>query len=124
MTKQLGQTHKSNPTDNEKDLHQDVTDAGRVAGRGTAIFSHLHRREANVVGDSDGDVEGGQQDQPIPAGFERAVMEEDKARLLDVRHFVLRDWVCVGSEDALEPKTDTNIHIFVIFAGHIRFDWC
>lgn len=110
----LGQTHKSDLTDNEKDLHQDVADTRRVAGRGATVFSHLHRREANVVGNSNGYVEGGQQDQPIPAGLERAVVKEDEARLLDVCHFVLRDRVCVGSENALEPKTDTNIHIVTL----------
>lgn len=107
--KQFGQTPKSNLTDDEKDLHQDVADARRVAGRGAAVLSHLHRREANVVRNGDGHVEGGQQDQPIPAGLERAVVKEDEARLLDVRHFVLRDRVCVGSEDALGPKTYTDI---------------
>lgn len=117
--KRLGQ---SNLTDDEKYLHQDIADTRRVAGRGAAVFSHLHRREANVVGNSNGYVEGGQQDQPIPAGLECSVVKEDEARLLDVRHFVLRDRVCVGSENALEPKTYTNICIFMIFGSNIRFD--
>ncbi|TNN70252.1 hypothetical protein EYF80_019466 [Liparis tanakae] len=83
-------------------LQQDIAAARRVARRGAAVLSYLRRGEADVVGNGDGDVEGGQQDQPIPAGLERTVVEEDETRLLDVRHLVLRDRVRIGSQETLD----------------------
>lgn len=76
-----------------------------------AVLSYLHRGEADVVGNGDGHVEGRQQDQPIPAGLERTVVEEDETRLLNVRHLVLWDRVGVGSENILDVqfrKTRSN----------------
>lgn len=88
-------------TDDKEDLHQDVADARRAPSRCATILSYLHGGEADVVGDGDGYVEGGQQDQPIPAGLERTVVQEDEAGLLDVSHLVLGDRVGVGSKNAL-----------------------
>ena len=82
-------------TQNEQDLHEDVADARRAPGGAAAAAAALvpppHHREAHVIGHGDGHVEGRQQDQPIPAGLEGAVVEEDEAGLLNGCHFVLRD---------------------------------
>lgn len=88
-------------TDDEEDLHQDVAHARWIACRRGAVLPYLYGSEADIVGHSDGHIEGSQQDQPIPPGLEGAVVKEDKARLLDVRHLVFRDWVGIGTEDTL-----------------------
>ena len=110
-------------TNDEKYLHQDVADTRGVTRRRAAVLSHLHGGEADVVGHGDGHVEGGQQDQPIPAGLERAVVKEDEAGLLDVGHLVLRHRVGVGSKDALHSAHgDTRIHaaLWLHSLTHIR----
>lgn len=89
-------------TDDEKDLHQDVADARRVSSRRAAVLPYLYGSEANVVGNGDGYVEGGQQDQPIPAGLERTVVQEDQTGLLDISHLILRDGVSIGSKNTLQ----------------------
>lgn len=88
-------------TDDEEDLHQDVAHTGWIACRRAAVFPYLYSSEADIVGHSDGHIEGSQQDQPIPPGLEGAVVKEDEAWLLDVRHLVFRDWVGIGTEDTL-----------------------
>lgn len=71
-------------TYDEQDLHRDVADSG-AAGHVIVIAD-----EAHVVGHGHGHVEGGEQDQPIPAGFEGAVVKQDELGLLGVRNLVLR----------------------------------
>lgn len=88
-------------TDNKEYLHQDITDTRGVSCSWAAVLSYLHRSEADIVWNSDGNVEGGQQYQPIPAGFERTIVEEDETGLLDIRHFVLWDRVSIGSKNTL-----------------------
>lgn len=100
--KELYTTCETSLTDDEKYLHQDIADAWRVTRCWAAVLSYLHRGEAHVVGNGDGYVEGGQQDQPIPAGLERTVVKEDEAGLLDVRHLVLWDRVGVGPKNTLD----------------------
>lgn len=74
------------PTDDKKHLHCYVTDDGGACSRDRVIV----RREADIVGDGDSHVEGSQQDQPIPQSLGDAVVEQNEARLLHRRHFVLR----------------------------------
>lgn len=71
-------------TYDEQDLHRDVADGG-AAGYVVVITD-----EAHVVGHCHGHVEGGEQDQPIPAGFEGAVVKQDELGLLGVCYLVLR----------------------------------
>lgn len=71
------------PTDDEEYLHCDITD-GRAASQVVVIAD-----EAHVVGDRHGNVEGGEQNQPVPAGFEGAVVKQDELGLFDVCHLVL-----------------------------------
>lgn len=116
-------THETSLTNDEKDLHQDVTDARGVARCGAAVLPYLHRGEADVVGNGDGHVEGGQQDQPIPAGLERTVVKEDEARLLDLCYLVFWDGVRIGSEDTLDHGTHgkhTNINDVMFERGFLR----
>lgn len=47
-------------------------------------------READIVRDSDSHIKGGQEDKPVPEGFEDAVMKKDEARFLDRSYFVFR----------------------------------
>lgn len=56
----LQDTEKSRRTDDEEDLHQDVTHAGRVACRRATVLPYLHSSEADIIGHSDSHVEGGQ----------------------------------------------------------------
>lgn len=60
---------KPKPTDDEEYLHCNVTDS-RAASQVVIIAD-----EAHVVGDRDGNVEGGEQNQPVPASFEGAVVK-------------------------------------------------
>ena len=58
--------------------------------------------EGGVVGHHDGDVEGGEEDNQVPAGLEHPVVGEDEARLLNAGRFVLRQWRGgVGLQEAL-----------------------
>lgn len=57
------------PTDDEEYLHGNIAD-GRAASEVVVVADETH-----VVGDRHGDVEGGEQDQPVPAGLECAVVE-------------------------------------------------
>lgn len=100
--KQITHTRERSLTDDEKNLHQDVADTRRVSCRRAAVLPVLHGREADIIGNGDGHVEGGQQDQPVPAGLERTVVEEDETGLLDVGHLVLRNRVCIGSKNPLD----------------------
>lgn len=88
-------------TYDEEDLHQNVAHTGWIACRRAAVLPYLYSSEAHIVGHSDGHIEGSQQDQPIPPSLEGAVVKEDEARLLDVCHLVLRDWIGIGAEDTL-----------------------
>lgn len=101
MFNQLPQCIVKVSTDDEEDLHQDVAHTGRIARRRAAVLPYLYCSEANIVGHSDGHIEGSQQDQPIPPGLEGAVVKEDEARLLDVGHLVFWYWVCIGAQDTL-----------------------
>lgn len=60
-------------TDDEERLDNNVADHADAVGV----------NEAGVVGHDDGYVEGGDQDQPIPAGLEHAVVRQDEAGLLE-----------------------------------------
>lgn len=62
-------------TQDEEHLHGDVADKG-VSGRDGGV---VITREADVVGDSDRNVEGGKEDEAIPDGFGDAVVEEEAA---------------------------------------------
>lgn len=75
------------PTKDEEHLHSDVADDGAAGSREAVLCAC----EADVVGDGDGHVEGGQQDEPVPEGLEDAVVEQDEAGLLHRGHFVLGD---------------------------------
>lgn len=69
-------------TYNKEYLHSDVADC---SAPGEVIVSD----EADVVGHCHGNVEGGQQDQPIPTRLEGAEVKQDELGLLGVRHLVL-----------------------------------
>jgi len=100
------ETSQRGLTYDKKYLHQYIADTWRVSSRWDAILSYLHTSEADVVGNSDGYVEGGQQDQPVPAGLERTIVKEDETGLLDVSHLILWDRVSVGSKNTLETQED------------------
>ena len=62
-------------TQDEEHLHGDVADKG-VSGRDGGV---VITREADVVGYSDSNVEGGEEDEAIPDGLGDAVVEEEAA---------------------------------------------
>lgn len=70
-------------TYDEEYLHCDVADG--CAARQVVVVAD----EADVVGHRHGNVEGGEQYQPIPASFERAVVKQDEFRFLGICHLVL-----------------------------------
>lgn len=59
--------------------------------------------KADIERHGDGYVEGRQQNEPVPQGLEDAVMQQNEARLLHSRHFVLRQG------GFLEHTLNTNI---------------
>lgn len=72
-------------TQDEKHLHHDVTNE-RVSGcRGSVIIA----READVVGNSDRNIEGGKEDEAIPDSLGDAVVEEEAAGPPHGGHLVL-----------------------------------
>lgn len=62
-------------TQDEEHLHCDVADKG-VSGRDGGV---VITREADVVGDSDSNVEGGEEDEAVPDGLGDAVVKEEAA---------------------------------------------
>ena len=70
------------PTDDEQYLHGDVSDGGAPGLVHVADKTH-------VVGHRHGHVEGGQQDQPVPARLEGAEVQEDEFGFLGVGDLVL-----------------------------------
>ena len=70
------------PTDDEQYLHGDVSDGGAPG------LVHI-ADETHVVGHRHGHVEGGQQDQPIPARLEGAEVQEDEFGFLGIGDLVL-----------------------------------
>jgi len=76
-------------TDNEEHLDNDVADDG--AALTEAVNSE--RDEGCVERHCDGDVERTQQQQPVPADLEDAVVQQDELRLTLFLHFVLGDVV-------------------------------
>lgn len=67
-------------TDYEEHFDDNVTDHGRPVGID----------EARVIGNDYCHVKGRDENQPVPAGLEAAVMTEDEMRLFDRRRFVFR----------------------------------
>lgn len=74
---------KNGATDDEEYLHGNIADSR--ATREVVVVAD----EAHVVRDRHGHVERGEQDQPVPAGFERAVVQQDEFGLFDVCDLVL-----------------------------------
>ncbi len=64
---------------NKQHLHNDVTDGGGA----------FQRVEGSVVGYNDGDVEGAQQYQPVPAYLEDAVVKQYEARPPHILYLIL-----------------------------------
>lgn len=62
-------------TQDEEHLHSDVADEGVSRSDGGVVVT----READIVGDSDRNVEGGEEDEAIPDGLGDAVVEEEAA---------------------------------------------
>lgn len=62
-------------TQYEEHLHGDVTDEG-VPGRDGGV---IIAQEADIVGDGDRNVEGGEEDEAIPYSLGDAVVEEEAA---------------------------------------------
>lgn len=74
---------KNGPTNDEEYLHGNIADS-RATSEVVVVAD-----EAHVVRHRHGDVERGEQDQPVPAGFERAVVQQDEFGLLDICDLVL-----------------------------------
>lgn len=72
-------------TQDEEHLHGDVTDKGVSGSDGGVIVA----QEADIVGDGDRDVEGGEEDEAIPYSLGDAVVEEEAAGPPHGGHFVL-----------------------------------
>lgn len=72
-------------TQDEEHLHGDVTDKGVSGSDGGVIVA----QEADIVGDGDRDVEGGEEDEAIPNSLGDAVVEEEAAGPPHGGHFVL-----------------------------------
>ena len=91
------------PTDNEEHLDNDVADDGVAL-----IEAVRHERdERRVERDSDSNVERAQQQQPVPADLEDAVVQQDEARLALLLHLVL--WH-VAARQVLDLRR-TNRHL-------------
>lgn len=71
-------------TDKKQSLDHHVWHDG-----GLVLLRLVH--EGGVVGDHDGDIKGGKEDNQIPAGLEHPVMGQDEAGFLDAGCFVLRE---------------------------------
>ena len=98
-------------TEHEEDLHQDVADTGGAPRAApAALVPPPHHGEAHVIGHGHRHVEGGQQDQPIPAGFEGAVVEQDEAGLLDGGDLVLWDGRLVAKHVLDPDKRESEFH--------------
>lgn len=67
----------------EEYLHSDVADSG-------AACQVIVPDEAHIVWDSDSHVKGGEQDQPVPACLEGAVVEQDELGFLSVGYLIFR----------------------------------
>lgn len=72
-------------TQDEEHLHNDVADKGVSGSYGGVIII----READIVGDGDGNVEGGEEDEAIPDSLGDAVVEEEAAGPPHGGHLVL-----------------------------------
>lgn len=72
-------------TQDEEHLHGDVTDKGVSGSDGGVIVA----QEADIVGDGDRDVEGGEEDEAIPHSLGDAVVEEEAAGPPHGGHLVL-----------------------------------
>ena len=75
--------HVCSLANNEKHFYDDVADDGRP------LVGALHGHEGGVVRNHNGDVERTEQNQPVPADLEYAVVEQDQARSLNLLHLVL-----------------------------------
>jgi hypothetical protein len=73
-------------TQDEEHLHGNVTDKGVSRSDGGVIIT----QEADIVGDGDCNVEGGEEDEAIPDSFGDAVVEEEAAGPPHRGHLVLR----------------------------------
>lgn len=73
-------------TQDEEHLHSDVTDKSVSGSDGGVIIA----READIVGDGDRNVEGGEEDEAIPDSLGDAVVEEEAAGCPHGGHLVLR----------------------------------
>lgn len=62
-------------TEDEEHLHGDVADKGVSGSDGGVVII----READIVGDGDRNVEGGEEDEAVPDGLGHAVVEEEAA---------------------------------------------
>lgn len=72
-------------TQNEEHLHGDVTDKGVSRSDGGVVVT----READIVGDGDRNVEGGEENETVPDGLGDAVVEEEAAGPPHGGHLVL-----------------------------------
>lgn len=108
-------------TYNEQYLHSDVTDC-RAAGHLVVIADETH-----VVRHRHGDIEGGQQDQPIPTGLECAVVQQDEFGLLGICYFVL--WQRGRIAEHILDKTGEenrreNRHIHFVLMAQPMVSFC
>lgn len=71
------------PTNDEQNLYTDVADS-RAAGHVVIVSDETH-----VVRHRHSYVERSEQNQPVPACFERTVVKQDEFGLLGICHFVL-----------------------------------
>lgn len=72
-------------TQNEEHLHSNVADKSVSRSDGGVVIA----QEADVVGDSDRNVEGGEEDEAIPDSLGDAVVEEEAAGPPHGGHLVL-----------------------------------
>lgn len=73
-------------TQDEEHLHGDVTDESVPGSDGGVV---IIAQEADIVGDSDRNVEGGEEDEAIPDSLGDAVVEEEAAGPPHGGHLVL-----------------------------------
>lgn len=87
-------------TQHEEDFHAQVAGAGGAAGgRQPLLTASAH---ADAVGDGDGHVEGGEQDESVPARLEGPVMQQDEGGLADGGHLVLGQRGLVPKDTLME----------------------
>ena len=96
----------------EQDVHHDVHHVQRVARVATRSVPVLVHQERRGVRREDGRVQDQEQDDPVPEGFERAVVQQDPPGFLRELELVL--WQHVGFQREDLGRKDVCCYISVL----------